>query len=308
MTLDEYNHFLLNWWCFDPFEYDYWDHIPVSRTTGRACMLMIPEGLTSIEESSFENCGFISSVRIPGTAEIIESQAFFRCDALEEVIFSEGISYIYEKAFSYLKSLTTLSLPDSLKYIGNTVFSECKKLESVTLSGNRPLLQEDDAFNLDTFSFSEYLFYIKNGKQHHHRHVNGTTFIENNVFEKCPNLKRIIIQDCVTFTRATPFTAEDVKYASVFGSYLKSRNPVSEEYIRRNTVLIFWFLIECGDMDMIRRFLDLHEFITSENIDELIGCSLSMTDTTNAAEIRAMLLHYKSEVLGYEDSKKMFDL
>ncbi len=211
-------------------------------------------------------------------------------------------------AFSYLKSLTTLSLPDSLKYIGEEVFSECKKLESVTLSGNQPLLQEDDVFNLDTISFSEYLFYIKNGKQHHRRHINGTTFVENSIFENCPNLKCIIIQDCVTFTRTTPFTAEDVKYASVLGSYLKSRNPVSKEYIRKNTVLIFWFLIECGDMDLIRRFLDMREFITSETIDEMIGCSLSITDTPKATEIRAMLLHYKSEVLGYGDPGAVFAL
>ncbi len=112
MTLDEYNYFLLSWWCFDPFEYDYWDRFQVSRTTGRVCMLTIPEGLTSIEESSFEDCRFISSVRIPGTVEIIESSAFCRCDTLEEIIFSEGISYVYEKAFWQHRIISTFIYAD----------------------------------------------------------------------------------------------------------------------------------------------------------------------------------------------------
>ena len=61
--------------------------------------LNIPDGVTSIKESLFEDCTSFVSVEIPGSVTNIGNRAFSDCSGLANVIISDGITSIGEGAF-----------------------------------------------------------------------------------------------------------------------------------------------------------------------------------------------------------------
>ena len=61
--------------------------------------LNIPDGVTSIKESLFEDCISLVSVEIPGSVKNIGNRAFSDCSGLANVIISDGITSIGEGAF-----------------------------------------------------------------------------------------------------------------------------------------------------------------------------------------------------------------
>ena len=61
--------------------------------------LNIPDGVTSIKESLFEDCTSLVSVEIPGSVTNIGNRAFSDCSGLANVIISDGITSIGEGAF-----------------------------------------------------------------------------------------------------------------------------------------------------------------------------------------------------------------
>ncbi len=61
--------------------------------------LNIPDGVTSIKESLFEDCTSLVSVEIPGSVTNIGNRAFSDCPGLANVIISDGITSIGEGAF-----------------------------------------------------------------------------------------------------------------------------------------------------------------------------------------------------------------
>ena len=56
--------------------------------------IIIPEGITVIEEGAFENCRVLSKVSLPSTLRKIEWWAFGWCHNLKSVEISDEISYI----------------------------------------------------------------------------------------------------------------------------------------------------------------------------------------------------------------------
>lgn len=72
----------------------------------------LPEGITSIGQSAFENCDNLALTSLP-----------------------EGITKIYGSAFSNCTGLTLTSLPSSLTYLGNHAFYGCTGLTSITFKG-----------------------------------------------------------------------------------------------------------------------------------------------------------------------------
>ena len=61
--------------------------------------LNIPDGVTSIKESLFEDCTSLVSVEIPGSVTNIGNRAFSDCSGLAKVIISDGVTSIGEGAF-----------------------------------------------------------------------------------------------------------------------------------------------------------------------------------------------------------------
>ena len=88
--------------------------------------VQLPEGLTTIPRSAFENCESLTSVNIPTTVKRIEEVAFFGCK-ITELSLPEQLEYIGDEAFSFLP-IAEITIPASVVEIGKWAFEGCEKL------------------------------------------------------------------------------------------------------------------------------------------------------------------------------------
>ena len=117
---------------------------------------IIPEGVTTIVDESFENAMYITDVEIPKTVTSIGKCAFNNCNNLENVIingigasigddafrscvkltyikFNNEITMIGEDAFTNCISLSEIILPDGVTKIGRCAFDNCNSLTRIDI-------------------------------------------------------------------------------------------------------------------------------------------------------------------------------
>ena len=93
--------------------------------------LVIPEGITCIEEGTFSGCrGFYGTITFPSTLTTIKRWAFDNCWNFTGTLrFPEGLETIEESAFAFCESFDEMIFPESLKEIGTHAFYSCYKLK-----------------------------------------------------------------------------------------------------------------------------------------------------------------------------------
>ena len=98
--------------------------------------LVIPDGITEIQEDLFSGCNSIVSVTIPDGVTSVGDSAFSGCDALATVAISDSVTSIGQHAFSGC-ALTSVTIPDSATYIGWSCFSDCENLKRIDFGGTK---------------------------------------------------------------------------------------------------------------------------------------------------------------------------
>lgn len=86
--------------------------------------IILPEGMTTINNNSFSGCKYLESIVIPKSMETIGSCAFLGCGSLESVIIPAGV-----------------------KSIGYQAFDECENLKEVTILCTTPPTLEEYTFD-----------------------------------------------------------------------------------------------------------------------------------------------------------------
>ena len=104
--------------------------------------LVIPDGVTSIDDYAFYGCRGLTSVTIPDSVTSIGSSAFSGCNGLKSLIIGNGITNIDGKPFSSLGSLTEIVIPKSVTEIESGVFKNCSALTTVKYCGSESEWQE----------------------------------------------------------------------------------------------------------------------------------------------------------------------
>lgn len=143
--------------------------------------LIIPDGVTKIEDYAFESCINLTTVTIPTSVTDMGLYSFSRCDKLSVITLpAEQVDNIIPK-----KNLTTVVINGGTSlsgYYGG--FGDCKKLTNITIA--------DSVTSIGSSAFEgcESLTTI--------RLPNGITEIPSFMFKDCKSLKSIIIPDRVT--------------------------------------------------------------------------------------------------------------
>ena len=98
----------------------------------------IPNNVTSIGSSAFENCTSLISVNIPNSVTSIGSYAFYSCISLASIDIPNSVTSIDSSAFSDCIRLTSIDIPNSVTYIGSYAFYNCTSLTQITMHSATP--------------------------------------------------------------------------------------------------------------------------------------------------------------------------
>ena len=109
--------------------------------------ITIPEGVTRIGISAFEDCRSMDSVVFAGNnVETIGEWAFYNCHSLRSLTLPEGIEEVGLAAFygcTYLKELT---IPSTMKKIADNGFAGCEKMQTMYVNALVPPTIEAKTF------------------------------------------------------------------------------------------------------------------------------------------------------------------
>ena len=91
--------------------------------------VIIPDSVTTINNSAFSNCILLESITIPNNVTKIGNSAFFNCASLQLINIPASVTEIGAEAFSYCDSLQLVIIPNSVTKIGKSAFYFCNNLE-----------------------------------------------------------------------------------------------------------------------------------------------------------------------------------
>ena len=103
------------------------------KYNGTEKTVTVPDTVTSIGESAFENNKSVEKVILPGSIKSIKAYAFWGCDNLKTVTLGKGLTSIDDFAFMNCTGLETMKIPSNIQSIGNMAFAECKRFEDITI-------------------------------------------------------------------------------------------------------------------------------------------------------------------------------
>lgn len=95
--------------------------------------LSLPDTLTKIGSGAFDGCSSLTGITLPALIEEIPSHAFSNCAKLKGVSLPSSLRTIGEYAFSGCAGLTAVAIPDQVEQIGEGAFAFCEKLTQVCL-------------------------------------------------------------------------------------------------------------------------------------------------------------------------------
>ena len=145
--------------------------------------VVIPEGITCIDNYAFKNYCNIRSITIPDGVKVGDF-AFSKCNGLTSIIIPKTVTSIGVGAFSECGSLTNITLPDGLTDIGDGAFCECSSLTSLTIPEGVANIGEN------TFGYCSNLRSITLPR--------GINNIGDYAFVNCSSLIDVTIPDGVT--------------------------------------------------------------------------------------------------------------
>lgn len=119
--------------------------------------VIIPVGVTTIEQAAFEKCTALTSIEIPASVETIGDSAFMGCSKLATVTFEKGSQLktiggggsSYYGAFGQLKNLMTVDMSacTQVKTIGESAFDGDSELRLFKIGTETPPTCGRDAFS-----------------------------------------------------------------------------------------------------------------------------------------------------------------
>lgn len=101
----------------------------LNGATDKITKVVIPNSVTTIGYSAFENCTSLTSINIPNSITSIGSLAFENCSSLTSINIPDSVtSIIGNGVFSGCIGLTSINIPNSVTSINITAFYGCTNL------------------------------------------------------------------------------------------------------------------------------------------------------------------------------------
>lgn len=104
--------------------------------------ITLPNTVTTIANTAFQNCTGLSSVNLPSSVTTIGNNAFDGCNSLSSIELPASVQTIGEDAFASCTSLTSFTIPDGVTQLKGT-FQNCSNLASISIPSSVNILQEN---------------------------------------------------------------------------------------------------------------------------------------------------------------------
>lgn len=73
----------------------------LKKYTGTDAEVVVPDGITRIGETVFDECRNLVNVCLPESVTRIGRGAFYQCSRLEKIVLPEGLEKIEKELFGY---------------------------------------------------------------------------------------------------------------------------------------------------------------------------------------------------------------
>ena len=155
----------------------------------------IPDSVTDIAYQAFTYSG-LKSVVIGDGVTTIGEQAFYNCGNLESISFGDSIITIAQQAFQGCGLLTSVTLGDSITSLGKQIFRSCNKLVSIEIGKNNTKYASVDGvvFNKNITELIEF----PRGKSGHYAIPESVTDIGDGALHGSSSLTSVTIPESVT--------------------------------------------------------------------------------------------------------------
>ena len=158
--------------------------------------LTIPDGVTKIGKSAFENCT-LETITIPSSVTTIGASAFECCN-MTSITIHDGVKTIGDRAFYYCYYLKSITIPNSVTTIGDRAFYSCDCLKSLTIPNSVTTIGNS------AFEDCNYLKSVTIG--------NGIEMIYSDAFRECIRLENVYCK------AVTPPSLESGAFAENYSS------------------------------------------------------------------------------------------
>ena len=159
----------------------------------------IPDGITDVGISAFENCIELTGVIIPNSVTVIEDNAFLGCERLTEIILPNSVTHIGFRAFGYCRNLESLTIPDNLTDIDNEAFWECNNLKKANLPASAVKYISRTILETVVLTVGEISYGFSDCSSLKNVEIrDGVTAIGNDAFWNCSELANLTIGKNVT--------------------------------------------------------------------------------------------------------------
>lgn len=213
-------------------------------------IVMIGEGITSIDKCSFIKCQNLEKINLPESLEYIglksfayckklmninigsnmtriDDRAFESCNLLEEIDFSNCPDCKFgEGVFNCCYSLSIVILPNNLEEINTYLFYGCENLNRIEIPEGVSIIQDSafrNCYKLESiylpdsvYQIERYAFNSCEGL-YEIRLSNNLNRIYNNAFENCESLRVIYVNEkknnMIIFPESLEIIDEEAFYA-----------------------------------------------------------------------------------------------
>ena len=171
--------------------------------------ITLPNSITNIKYSTFEDCTSLISIILPNNLKSIEYWVFKRCTSLNSITLPDSLVSIGKEAFIF-SGLRSITIPKNVTFIGDGAFNKCNNLNSINFGLNSTINNiGKDVFSFcifDSITIPETVTSIGEKAFAYCPNLSSVNFglksklnsIGDNVFNSCFNLSSITIPENVT--------------------------------------------------------------------------------------------------------------